>query len=224
MGERLTITQCQRRQVAPASSTTDSGKQALHSNKNPTLPCVPGEVLRQMTTNSNTNRRQAHMSDFDSFEVQARLKMLEQALAQSQFREASANRPLVYGYLRSATYQPLYIEACRRALERYCGKEKLLLCGVFTDYGVAADRVVRPGFTGLCDVLRLPDSFAAVIVKAEHLATDARITKLLAEQVRATGARLLFVRSRGSTAELSSTDTSPMPGSGTYAGLPEWWQ
>jgi hypothetical protein len=164
------------------------------------------------------------MSDHDSFEVQARLKALEKALTQSRFREASASRPLVYGYLRSATYRPLHIEACRRSLERYCRKEKLLLCGVFTDHDIPADRVIRPGFTGLCDVLRLPDSFAAVMINTEHLSSDSRIVTLLGEQVRSTGARLLFVRSRGSRAEPPSTDVTTLPDSGTYAGLPEWWQ
>jgi hypothetical protein len=168
------------------------------------------------------------MSDYDSFEVQARLKTLELALQQSRFREESANRPLVYAYIRSATYRPLYIEACRRNLERYCRKENLLLSAVFTDHGVPADRVVRPGFTGLCDVLRLSDSFAAVVVTSEHLSTDSRITKLLADQVRAAGARLLFIRSRKSAREPSSMDgrsnASAVPGSGPCASLPEWWQ
>jgi hypothetical protein len=166
------------------------------------------------------------MHEHDPAEVRTRLKALERALSQqSTFREASGSRPLVYGYLRSATYRPLYAEACQRALARYCLREKLLLSEVFIDHGAPADLVVRPGFTGLCDVLKLPDSFAAVMIKAEHLSTDMRITRLLAEQIRATGARLLFVHSRGSTAaEPSSTDSPPLPGSGAYAGLPEWWQ
>ena len=165
------------------------------------------------------------MNERDPFEVLARLKLLEQTLTQPRaFRAESASRPLVYGYVRSATYRPLYVEACRRTLERYCHKEKLSLCGVFSDHGVPADRVVRPGFTGLCDVLRLPDSFAAVMVRAEHLSSDERIAKLLAEQVRATGARLLFARPHSSCAEPSASSSSALPGSGAYAALPKWWQ
>ncbi len=165
------------------------------------------------------------MHEEDAFEVLARLKLLEQTLTQPPvFRAESASRPLVYGYVRSVTYRPRYVEACRRALERYCRKEKLSLCGVFTDHGIPADRVVRPGLTGLCDVLRLPDSFAAVMVRAEHLSSDEQIAKLLAEQVRATGARLLFVRPHSTCAELPASGVAALPGSGAYAGLPQWWQ
>jgi hypothetical protein len=169
------------------------------------------------------------MDERDLSDQQTRLTALEQALTQPpRFRAESRDRPLAYGYIRSATRRLPYIQACRRTLERYCRKEKLWLCAVFVDHGIPADMIVRPGLIGLCDVLRLPDSFAAITVNAEHLSDDNQIAKLLVEQVRATGARMLFVRSRRRAADTSNMDSGPnisaIPGSGACVSLPEWWQ
>lgn len=131
------------------------------------------------------------------------------------FREESSGQPLVYGYVRS-TRRRQQVALYRRVLERYCQRERLRLCTVYVDRGVADDVVVRPGLAGLCDVLRLPDSFAAVLVSMSHLSRDDRIAERLLEQVRSTGARLLFIRETpASTAgRLSSQRVQP----------PDWWQ
>jgi hypothetical protein len=131
------------------------------------------------------------------------------------FREESSGQPLVYGYVH-ATQQMRHVATCRRVLERYCQRERLRLCTVFVDRGVADDVVVRPGLVGLCDVLRLPDSFAAVLVSMSQLSQDDHIADRLVEQIRRTGARLLFAR---------RTSNEPVGSTGQRCTrTPEWWQ
>jgi hypothetical protein len=122
----------------------------------------------------------------------------------------------VYGYVRSTKRRPSYIRACRRVLERFCESERLRLCGVFTDQGTDPDTVVRPGFTGLCDVLRLPDSFAAVVIDVRHLSLNAQVAALLARQVRGTGARLVQARKPQRLADSSVVAHG--------CAVPQWWQ
>jgi hypothetical protein len=143
---------------------------------------------------------------------------LEAALLKAPgFRNESNGRPLVYGYVRSRRERPNYLTVCRSALERYCQHERLRLCTVFTDLGVSDEAMTRPGLTGLCDVLRLPDSFAAVLVSVKHLSPVDRIAEHLAQQLRDTGARLLFVRPEVSKATAGAVN-------GPCKRLPEWWQ
>ncbi|MGQ0839093.1 hypothetical protein [Actinokineospora sp.] len=80
----------------------------------------------------------------------------------------------------------------------------------------APDQIQRPGFNCLCDVLRLPDSFAAVVVDAGHLSPDAEIAAAVVGQLRSTGARLLTVRATP-TADLHPPQFSD-------GVVPEWWQ
>jgi hypothetical protein len=132
------------------------------------------------------------------------------------FREESSGQPLVYGYVRSVRWQSDYVAVCRRALERYCQRERLRMCAVFADRGVGDDVTVRPGLTGLCDVLRLPDSFAAVLLSLTHLSRDSHVATQLREQVRGTGARLLVVR--------PTTKDAAGSVSLQHIGQTEWWQ
>jgi len=130
------------------------------------------------------------------------------------FRDESGGQPLVYGYLRSAQRSDR-LTAYRRALERYCRRERLRLCAVFTDHGVGGDMLVRPGLVGLCDVLRLPDSFGAVLVSVSNLSRDNSLAAQLMQQIRGTGARLLIVRQPTRDAGGKSPPC---------AQPPEWWE
>lgn len=122
---------------------------------------------------NNVNAGQWHDS------VQA----LETAVFRSAgFREESGGQPLVYGYVRSASRQSRHLAACRRSLERYCQRERLQLCTVFTDTGTGKAKS-RPCLAGLCDVLRLPDSFAVVMVGIGHLPPDGRVAEQLIRQI-----------------------------------------
>jgi hypothetical protein len=146
------------------------------------------------------------------------VQALEAALFKTAgFRDDSAGRPLVYGYVRSRQGRPNHLAVCRRALERYSQRERLRLCTVFTDQGVGDEVLTRPGLTGLCDVLSLPDSFAAVLVSVSHLSPVGRIAEHLVQQIRGTGARLLFVRQKAAKATAGATREP-------CARPPEWWQ
>lgn len=143
---------------------------------------------------------------------------LEAALFESAgFRDESKGQPLVYGYVRSRQERRNYLTICRSALERYCRRERLRLCTAFADLGVGDEVLTRPGLAGLRDVLCLPDSFAAVLVSANHLSPVGRVAEYLAQQVRGTGARLLFVRQVASK-------TTAGASSGPSNQLPDWWQ
>jgi DNA invertase Pin-like site-specific DNA recombinase len=158
------------------------------------------------------------MDDISPGQWQGAVQALETALFQSAgFREESAGQPLVYGYARSCGQRPSVIAFCRRALERYCERERLRLCAVFADLGIGDEELTRPGLSGLCDVLRLPDSFAAVLVSVNQLSRNGEIAGRLGQQIRDTGARLLFVR--------PGADTTTAGASSVACGrLPEWWQ
>lgn len=132
------------------------------------------------------------------------------------FRAESADHPLVYGYVRSRLREPNHLMVYRRALESYCWQERLRLCLVFADHGVRDDIAVRPGLTGLCDVLSLPDSFAAVLISLTHLSRDDRRAVELMTRVRDTGARVLFLRPT-TRHTCGHTDSRS-------AQLAEWWQ
>lgn len=143
---------------------------------------------------------------------------LDTALFKSaRFRDESDGQPLVYGYVRSRQEQANHLTICRRALQRYCQRERLRPCTVFTDLGIGDEVPIRPGLTGLCDVLRLPDSFAAVLFSINHLSPHGRVAEHLGQQIRGTGARLLFVRQDAMKATAGAE-------SGPYKRLPEWWQ
>jgi hypothetical protein len=158
------------------------------------------------------------MDDLSQGQWHEAVQGLETAVFQSAgFREKSAGQPLVYGYARSRGQRPGVVAICRRALERYCERERLRLCAVFADLGIGDEELTRPGLSGLCDVLRLPDSFAAVLVSVNQLSRNCEIAGRLGQQIRDTGARLLFVR------QGTDNDTA---GASKAAGarLPEWWQ
>lgn len=158
----------------------------------------------------------ADMDDVGPGQWRDSVQALETAVFRSAgFREESGGQPLVYGYVRSASRQPRHLTACRRSLERYCQRERLQLCTVFTDTGTGGAGS-RPGLAGLCDVLRLPDSFAVVMVGMGHLSPDGRMAGQLMRQIRDTGARLLVVR--------HTTGGAPGAPSPQCVRLPEWWQ
>ena len=169
----------------------------------------------------DTTQRVVDMDEVSPGQWHEAVQALETVLFRSAgFRDESDGQPLVYGYLRSASRRPDYLAVCRRALERYCQRERLQLCTVFADLGIGDELLTRPGLTGLCDVRRLPDSFAAVLVSVNHLSPHGQVAEHLVQQIRGTGARLLFVRQAANTATAGAFRMT----SGSCARLPEWWQ
>jgi hypothetical protein len=122
-----------------------------------------------------------------------RMRELDNALFTPAFRGDPSQRPLVYGYVLGVRRYPTYIARCRRSLERYCWQQRLQLGTVFADQDIAVDALQRPGFAGLCDVLRLPDPYAAVLLHARQLSPEPTVAAELLHRIQLTGARVLVV-------------------------------
>lgn len=84
------------------------------------------------------------------------------------------NGPVVYGFLHLAKATAGRGDALTAALTDYCRRHELLLGAVFTERissdGNALDGSGRSvAFTGLLDVLALPDTYGVVLPAASHL-------------------------------------------------------
>lgn len=84
------------------------------------------------------------------------------------------NGPVVYGFLHLAKAPAGRADALTAALADYCRRHELLLGAVFTERASPdANALDDPGpsaaFTGLLDVLALPDSYGVVMPTASHL-------------------------------------------------------
>lgn len=99
--------------------------------------------------------------------------------------------PLVYGYVRTAEPEPSYADACSDLLAWWCGSRGWQLGVIFRDVGVGCGQAVRPGFTGLLDVLRLPKAAFAVIVETSQLGRSSEDVERKLTDIQRTGA---FVR------------------------------
>ncbi|WP_329067756.1 hypothetical protein [Amycolatopsis sp. NBC_01480] len=104
--------------------------------------------------------------------------------------EYPANPQMVYGYVRTGTVDPAYADACADLLTWWSVASGLRLGTIFRDRGVASTALIRPGFTGLLDVLRLPDSASALVIESKHLSGTATIAKQLTAEIRRTGSTL----------------------------------
>lgn len=97
---------------------------------------------------------------------------------------------LVYGYVRTPESEPTYAEACGELLRQWATATRWELGAVFRDVGVGSSQLQRPGFTGLLDVLRLPEASLAVVVKRQQLSRKPEGIKQLTSQIWRTGASL----------------------------------
>ena len=116
------------------------------------------------------------------------LQVLARKLLQLPPADPPAAAQMVYGYVRTRTAQPAYADACADLLTWWSVATGLRLGTVFRDNGVASTALVRPGFTGLLDVLWLPDSAGALVIEIKHLSGTATIAKRLTSDIRRTGA------------------------------------
>ncbi|MFF1418248.1 hypothetical protein [Streptomyces sp. NPDC058280] len=100
--------------------------------------------------------------------------------------------PVVYGFLRLVRVSEARQEALVASLAEYCRSHELELFGVFTDREASAS----PGsvaFTGLLDVLALPDVYGVLAPATSHLGPKA-IAAERGRRIEAVGSRLLLVR------------------------------
>ncbi|MFJ6760210.1 hypothetical protein ACIQNK_34945 [Streptomyces sp. NPDC091273] len=102
--------------------------------------------------------------------------------------------PVVYGYLRLVRVSPARQMALNEALAEYCRQHELTLSGVFTERETGSGQ--SAAFTGLMDVLEVPDTYGVVLPAASHLGPR-DIAALRQARITETGARLLLVRGPG---------------------------
>ncbi|MER5465449.1 hypothetical protein ABT010_33120 [Streptomyces sp. NPDC002668] len=102
------------------------------------------------------------------------------------------NGPVVYGFLRLVNVPAAREIALSASLAEYCRQHELLLSGVFTDR-TPTGGLASAAFTGLLDVLVLPDGYGVVLPALSHLGPKA-IAAERERQLEAAGARLLLVR------------------------------
>ena len=127
------------------------------------------------------------MSNFVFPELQQLANRLRERVPYS----APAAKPLlVYGYVRTPEREPSYADACGDLLRWWAEVKGWQLGVVFRDLGVGSSQRLRPGFTGLTDVLRLPEAALAVIVEKRHLSRKPEGVKQLTAAIRRTGSSL----------------------------------
>jgi hypothetical protein len=102
------------------------------------------------------------------------------------------NRPVVYGFLRLVRVSQARQDALVATLAEYCRSHELQLSGVFTDRDGAAGSA-SAAFTGLLDVLALPDVYGVVAPAMSHLGPQAIATER-GRRIEEAGSRLLLVR------------------------------
>jgi hypothetical protein len=93
------------------------------------------------------------------------------------------------------------------SLAEYCRSHELQLSGVFTDRDTAAGRAAA-AFTGLLDVLALPDVHGVIAPTMSHLGPKP-IAAERGRRTEAAGSRLLLVR-RPRTAHHSVSRSGPV--------------
>jgi hypothetical protein len=102
------------------------------------------------------------------------------------------NGPVVYGFLRLVKVSTARQIALAASLAEYCRQHELLLSGVFADRAATAG-ASSPAFTGLLDVLALPDSYGVVLPAVSHLGPKSIVAERRG-RIDAAGARLLLIR------------------------------
>ncbi|MDJ1133981.1 hypothetical protein [Streptomyces iconiensis] len=100
--------------------------------------------------------------------------------------------PVVYGFLRLVRVSAARQAALTASLAEYCRSHELQLSGVFTDREVTA-HASSAAFTGLLDVLALPDVYGVVAPAMSHMGPKA-IAIERGRRIEAAGSRLLLAR------------------------------
>ncbi|MFB7501460.1 hypothetical protein ACFC09_43515 [Streptomyces sp. NPDC056161] len=100
--------------------------------------------------------------------------------------------PVVYGFLRLVKVPAARQAALAASLAEYCRGHELQLSVVFTDRD-ASSGPDSAAFTGLLDVLALPDVYGVIAPAMSHLGPKA-IAAERGRQIETAGSRLLLVR------------------------------
>ncbi|MEH0398447.1 hypothetical protein AB0K64_13500 [Streptomyces sp. NPDC053741] len=100
--------------------------------------------------------------------------------------------PVVYGFLRLVRASRARQDALVASLAEYCRTHELQLSGVFTDRAADAGPA-SAAFTGLMDVLALPDVYGVIAPAMSHLGPKAIATER-ARRIETASSRLLLIR------------------------------
>ncbi|GLV77860.1 hypothetical protein ACH4VS_30490 [Streptomyces hygroscopicus] len=100
--------------------------------------------------------------------------------------------PVVYGFLRLVRVSPARQEALTASLAEFCRSHELQLSGVLSDREVNSGPA-SAAFTGLLDVLAIPDVYGVIAPAMSHLGPKA-IAAERRRRIEATGSRLLLIR------------------------------
>ncbi|MEW2122699.1 hypothetical protein AB0891_03090 [Streptomyces sp. NPDC007259] len=100
--------------------------------------------------------------------------------------------PIVYGFLRLVRVPRTRRDALVASLAEYCASHELELSGIFTDRDTSAGPA-SAAFTGLLDVLSLPDVYGVIAPAMSHLGPKA-IAAERERRIEAADSRLLLVR------------------------------
>ena len=98
-----------------------------------------------------------------------------------------------YGYVRNSRRRPDSITEDVNYITQWCRINEWLLATVFTDVAVSSNRRERPGFTALCDVLRLHSDHVVIVVSWAHLSRNRTLREYFSQEIQATGAQLIVL-------------------------------
>ncbi|MGG7572892.1 hypothetical protein [Streptomyces sirii] len=107
------------------------------------------------------------------------------------------NGPIVYGFLRLPRSTAARQAALTRALSEYCRSHELVLGAVFIERGTATS-AHSAAFTGLLDVLDMPDVYGVVLPADSHLGPKP-IAAERQREIAGSGVRLMLVRESKTT-------------------------
>lgn len=120
-----------------------------------------------------------------------KLEALADVLLARPFVAPPAVDPLVaYGYVSTPDDDPSTRNAYAAVLDLWCYTEGWVFGAWFADAPVDADEALRPGFTGLIDVLPVYPRTVALIVESASLSPQVGTALAMQAVIRRTGAGL----------------------------------
>ncbi|HEY8985962.1 MAG TPA: hypothetical protein VIU15_41110 [Streptomyces sp.] len=102
------------------------------------------------------------------------------------------NSPVVYGFLRLVRVSRARQAALVVSLAEYCRGHELHLSGIFSDREVTVGSA-SVAFTGLLDVLALPEVYGVLVPAMSHLGPKA-VAAEREHRIEGAGSRLLLIR------------------------------
>lgn len=120
-----------------------------------------------------------------------KLEALADVLLARPFVAPPAVDPLVaYGYVSTSAVDPMAGHDYAAVLDLWCYTEGWVFGAWFADAPVDADEALRPGFTGLLDVLPVYPRTVALIVESASLSLQVGTALAMRAVIRRTGANV----------------------------------